>query len=80
MQKDYFGEVYSFIRGLKGETCNRVRTDLKPFLSALRKLNVFCDERGLLRVHGRELYIQMLSMTADFLSFYQNIISWLFSE
>ena len=50
-----------FIHDLKGATCNRVKTYLKPSFSALKKLKLFCDDQGLLCVHCRTV-----NLSADY--------------
>ena len=53
IQKEYFGELYEFIRSLKGEICFKVNKKLKVAFRPLRKLSVFCDPDGLIRSHSR---------------------------
>ena len=53
VQQDYFGELYSYIRALKGNVCYKVSKSLKRVFQPLKNLSVFCDDNGFLRSHSR---------------------------
>ena len=49
VQQDYFGEVYSHIRSLKGSVCCKVSKTLKRSFQHLKYLSVFCNDNNFLR-------------------------------
>jgi hypothetical protein len=53
VQRECFGELYEYVRSLKGEVCFKVKKNLKIAFRSLKQLNVFCDKDGLLRSHSR---------------------------
>ena len=51
VQHDYYGNLYDHIKNLKGKPCYSVKFALQNLFSPIYNLNVFCDERGVLKSH-----------------------------
>ena len=49
IQKNHFGELYSYIKSLKGNVCHKVAKKLKRVFQPLKTLSVFCNKNGFLR-------------------------------
>ena len=53
IQKEFFGELYNYIKSLKEKKCDRVPKNLKIAFAPLKRLSVFCDSSGILRASSR---------------------------
>ena len=52
-QRGNLGSIYNYIRKLDGNSCFNIPSSLKSAISSIRKLHLFCDSNGVLRVRSR---------------------------